>query len=62
MNGIIIKGLVPNTAVIDVFTAPDSMASRPDPETMQDRPRKPGENPATTLESTLYEKENNEND
>lgn len=52
-NGQIIKGLVPNTAVIDTFTAPDSTASRPDPSSMADRPRTPSVSPASTLEANL---------
>lgn len=54
-NGKIINGMVPSSAAIDTFTAPDSMASRPSPGTMADRPQKPVVEPAITLESNLNE-------
>lgn len=41
---------VPNTAAAEGFMAPDSTASRPNPETKTDRPRNT-QLPATVLES-----------
>lgn len=45
--------LVSNTAAADKFLAPDSLASRPNPESLDDRPRTPLQVPATVLESTF---------
>lgn len=44
---------VPNTTAIDVFTAPDSTASRPNPGSLTDRPRKPNQIPTTAIEADL---------
>lgn len=38
---------VPNAATRDKFTAPDSTASRPNPGSMEDRPRGPQQTPDT---------------
>lgn len=44
---------VPNTVATDKFTAPDSTASRPNPESPQDRPRTPNQTPSTAVEADL---------
>lgn len=44
---------VPNMAGIDKFTAPDSTAKRPNPESLQDRPRTPNQIPSTAIEADL---------
>lgn len=44
---------VPNMAVPDRFMAPDSTARRPNPESMQDRPRTANQIPSTVLEANL---------
>lgn len=49
--GKVYKPLIPNGAAIDTFTAPDSTASRPNPNTMEDRPRTQNQVP-DTLNST----------
>lgn len=38
---------VPSAATRDKFTAPDSTASRPNPESKEDRPRGPQQTPDT---------------
>lgn len=45
--------LVPNMAAIDKFTAPDSTAKRPNPESLHDRPRTPNQIPSTAIEADL---------
>lgn len=44
---------VASTAVLDTFTAPDSLASRPNPGSMQDRPRTPNQIPSSAIEADL---------
>lgn len=44
---------VPNMAVPDEFTAPDSTASRPNGATLNDRPRTPNQIPSTAVEADL---------
>lgn len=44
---------VSNTAAIDKFAAPDSIASRPNPESLQDRPRTANQIPTTAIEADL---------
>lgn len=45
--------LVPNMAAIDKFTAPDSTAKRPNPESLQDRPRTANQIPSTAIEADM---------
>jgi hypothetical protein len=53
-----VNGLVPNTASLDQFIAPDSTASRPNPESKEDRPFTPNQGgPTSTLEATLDDEE-----
>lgn len=49
--GKVYKPLIPNGASIDRFIAPDSTASRPNPESLEDRPRTQNQVP-DTLNST----------
>lgn len=44
---------VSNMAVIDKFTAPDSTSKRPNPESLQDRPRTANQTPSTAVEADL---------
>lgn len=44
---------VPNMAALDKFTAPDSTAKRPNPESLEDRPRTPNQIPSTAIEADL---------
>lgn len=44
---------VPNMAAIDKFSAPDSTAKRPNPESLQDRPRTANQIPTTAIEADL---------
>lgn len=44
---------VANTAAIDTFTAPDSIASRPNPGSLTDRPRTANQIPTTAIEADL---------
>lgn len=46
-NGNVYPSFVPSAASRDQFTAPDSTASRPNPESLQDRPRAPDQVPET---------------
>lgn len=48
-----IPSMVSNMAAIDKFTAPDSTASRPDPESKTDRPRKPNQTPDSAVSADL---------
>jgi hypothetical protein len=48
-----IGSLTSSTAAADKFLAPDSLASRPNPESLDDRPRTPLQVPKTVLESNL---------
>ena len=48
-----VGSLASNTAAADKFLAPDSIASRPNPESAEDRPRTPLQIPSTVLESNL---------
>lgn len=45
--------MVPNTAAIDTYTAPDSTARRPNPGSLADRPRKPNQTPDSAVEADL---------
>lgn len=45
---------VPNMAALDKYTAPDSTARRPNPESLQDRPRTPNQTPSSAVEADLY--------
>lgn len=53
------KPFVPNMAVMDTFMAPDSTASRPNNESLDDRPRSPPDSPSTVREANInhYEPE-----
>lgn len=48
-----LPSMVPNMAALDKFTAPDSTASRPNPGTLADRPRRPNQTPDSAVEADL---------
>lgn len=52
-SGKVYPSFVSNMAVIDKFTAPDSTASRPNPESHQDRPRTANQTPSTAVSADL---------
>lgn len=52
-NGIQVPSFVPNAAAIDTFTAPDSTARRPNPESLADRPHTANQIPSTAVEADL---------
>jgi hypothetical protein len=49
----VVDSMVPNTAAIDKYTAPDSTALRPNPESLADRPRVKNQTPSTAVEADL---------
>lgn len=51
---------VANMAVPDTFIAPDSIASRPSPETEKDRPRTPNQIPKSVIEDNINHHEKGE--
>ena len=48
-----VGSMVQNTAAIDTFTAPDSLARRPNPESKEDRDRCPQQPFPTAIEANL---------
>lgn len=52
-NGIQVDSFVANTAAIDKFTAPDSTAKRPNPESLSDRPHTANQTYPTAVEADL---------
>jgi hypothetical protein len=49
----VVDSMVPNTTAIDKYTAPDSTARRPNPESLADRPRVKNQTPSTAVEGDL---------
>lgn len=47
--------MVANTAATDEFMAPDSTARRPNPSSLDDRPRTPNQTPISAVEADLVQ-------